>query len=95
MIVGFRYEVYEWQVRKVENCNEMMIVLDIGSICNVYFELLRDRVKEYCIKRFQIVDFINDILIMEYELWFCVKMFKIGSLLKIWRMSFLIVMIIC
>lgn len=30
---------------------------------------------------------------MEYELWFRVKMPKIGSLLKTWRTSFLIAMI--
>ena len=93
MTVGSRYEVYEWQARKAENCNEKMTVLDIGSTCNVHPESSRDRVKEYRTKRSQTADLINDTSTMEYELWFRVKMPKIGSLLKTWRTSFLIAMI--
>lgn len=36
MTAGSRYEVYEWQARKAENCNETMTVLDIESTCNVH-----------------------------------------------------------
>ena len=72
--VGFGYGVYEWQARKVENCNETKIVVDIGGTCNVHPESsLRDRVKEYRTKGSHTTALINDALTMEYESWFRIQ----------------------
>ena len=72
--VGSGCGIYEWQARKVENCNETKIVLYIGSTSNVHHESsLKDRVKEYCTNGSHKADLINDALTKGYELWFRVK----------------------
>ena len=72
--MGFGYGVYERQARKVENCNETKIVVDIGGTRSVHTESsLRDRVKEYRTKGSHTTDLIHDALTMEYELWFRIQ----------------------
>ena len=72
--VGSGFGIYEWQARKLENCNETKIVLYIGSTSNVHPESsLKDRVKEYCTNGSHKADLINDALTKGYELWFRVK----------------------
>ena len=72
--VGAGFGIYEWQARKIENGNDKMIVVHIGSTSRSYPESsLRDRVVEYCVNGAHKKEQIDNALENGYEMWVRVK----------------------